>query len=142
MLAIGIIQEIRRLLNEEKLSHRKIAKLLGISRGTVASVASDKRDDSRTLDDLNEKPPERCRGCGALVYMPCLFCRAQAYAEEQRSLGSADVSERSTEPSYRVQSSSFPAVGTEWTKPAELPALSFCDSLAKLENASRSFTNS
>ena len=141
MLAIGIIQEIRRLLTEGRLSQRKIAKLLGISRGTVASVAGGLRDEVPP-DDLHEKPPERCPGCGARVYMPCLFCSAQAYAAKKRSSRSAAVSGSSPKPGPRVQSSSFRSIGTEWTKPVEPTDSSLCDSLAKFENASRSFTNS
>ena len=75
------IAEIQRLLALKTQSQRTIAKLTGVSRGSVASIASGKRRNdiaSRPRDDgLPEPsgPPVRCRGCGALVYMPCLLCR-------------------------------------------------------------------
>ena len=34
--------------------------------------------DGRELSGF-ELPPERCPGCGALVYMPCVLCRTRAY---------------------------------------------------------------
>ena len=86
MLPLATVEEIGRLLAEGKLSQRKIAKKLGISRGTVGAIASGRRglfgkepdEDSPELCCF-EAPPERCRGCGALVYMPCVLCRTRAY---------------------------------------------------------------
>jgi transcriptional regulator with XRE-family HTH domain len=84
MIAPGIVNEIRRLLAEEKLGYRKIAALTGVSRGTVAAIASGKRPDYDALvldldDGLDEPagPPSRCPGCGGLVYMPCVLCNVR-----------------------------------------------------------------
>ena len=49
MIAPGIVAEIRRLLAEEKLSQRKIGRLVGVSRGTVAAIASGTRPDYEAL---------------------------------------------------------------------------------------------
>ena len=82
MLAAETVREIERLLAQEKISQRKIAELLGVSRGTVGAIASGKRPDYDALFRQNDDepdeptgPPERCPGCGGLVYMPCLLCR-------------------------------------------------------------------
>ena len=81
MIAPKIVAEIRRLLDLKTHSQRRIAALLGVSRGTVAAIASGRRATTcrRTQcdDDPAEPsgPPARCPGCGGLVYMPCLLCR-------------------------------------------------------------------
>jgi len=93
MLPLAKVEEIRRLLDEGSLSQRKIAARLGVSRGTVNSIASGKRglfgrEPVAAGPDLYDpdQPPERCRGCGALVYMPCLLCRTRRYVQRQRAL--------------------------------------------------------
>ena len=80
-------RKVSRLLAEDKLSHRKIALLTGVSRGTIGAIASGKRPDyqrlrhDRELDPLEPAgPPERCPGCGGKVYHPCLLCRARSLA--------------------------------------------------------------
>lgn len=85
MIASKTVAEIRRLLTEEKLSQRRVAKLTGISRGTIGAIASGRRPDYDTLPpgagEVEEDPcgpPERCSGCGGLVYMPCRLCRQRA----------------------------------------------------------------
>ena len=86
MIAPQLVDEVRRLLAEEMLSQRKIARHLGISRGTVGVIANGKRPDYSARpparrDDTFAKPtgpPERCPGCGRLVHMSCLACRTQA----------------------------------------------------------------
>ena len=45
MLAPSVVEEIRRLLAEDTLSYRKIARLTGVSRGTIGAIASGKRPD-------------------------------------------------------------------------------------------------
>ena len=93
MLAPKIAAEVRRLLALGKLSQRKIARLTGISRGTVGSIASGKRLDRETTpqpwDDGWEEPegpPERCPCCGGMVYMPCRLCLVRkTLAENPRS---------------------------------------------------------
>lgn len=83
MIAPAVVVAVRRLLVEGKLSQRKIARAMGISRGTVGSIAVGKRRD-REQSPADEQPsaepagpPERCPGCGGTVYMPCLLCRAR-----------------------------------------------------------------
>ena len=80
MLAPSMVTEIRRLLVEDKLSQRKIAKLTGVSRGTVGAIASGRRPDyeprSKSDDEFERPsgPPQRCTTCGGMVYMPCRLC--------------------------------------------------------------------
>lgn len=85
MLAAALVVEIQRLLNETDLSQRKIAQVIGVSRGSVASVASGRRPDydalrAQSATDWEEPtgPPERCPTCGGMVYAPCRLCRARA----------------------------------------------------------------
>jgi hypothetical protein len=82
MIAPRVVAEIQRLLDLKTHSQRRIAALVGVSRGTVGTVASGRRRDGNVLpgqcDDNSEQPsgpPARCSGCGGLVYMPCLLCR-------------------------------------------------------------------
>ncbi len=84
MIAPNIVAEVRRLLTESKFSHRQVARLTGVSRNTVGAIAAGRhRNDNlpkEPCDDDSEKPagpPRRCPGCGGLVYMPCLLCRAK-----------------------------------------------------------------
>ncbi|MEM8943729.1 MAG: helix-turn-helix transcriptional regulator [Planctomycetota bacterium] len=93
MLPLAVVEEVRRLLDEKKLSQRKIAQKLQVSRGTVGAIASGKRgiygrepsDESPELSCM-ELPPERCDGCGATVYKPCVLCRARDYEARQKLL--------------------------------------------------------
>jgi transcriptional regulator with XRE-family HTH domain len=87
MIAQTIVTEVRRLLADETLSQRKIARLMGVSRGTVGTIAAGKRPDYEMLrpaqeDDRDEPagPPERCPGCGGMVYLPCRLCRVRERA--------------------------------------------------------------
>jgi hypothetical protein len=82
MLAQNVVAEIQRLLDLKTHSQRKIAILLGVSRGTVGSIASGRHRNSDASPGLHDNepeeptgPPARCPGCGGLVYMPCLLCR-------------------------------------------------------------------
>jgi hypothetical protein len=86
MLALSTVQEIDRLLAEGKLSHRRIAARLGVSRASVAAIANGKRG----LHGRKAPVPgpqatsaaalaARCPSCGYLVYLPCLVCAARAY---------------------------------------------------------------
>ncbi len=91
MLSLTVVGEIQLLLDEGELSQRKIAAKLNVSRGTVNAIASGKRGlfgrelDPLDLDDeLDDLTPERCPGCGGLVYMPCLLCRAREYHAQQQ----------------------------------------------------------
>jgi hypothetical protein len=95
MLSAALVLEIRRLLDEGRLSQRAIARKLSVSRGTVGNIASGRRglhggDEDR--EQIGDEPPavaRRCGGCGGLVYEPCLLCRAREFrrrAEEIRQL--------------------------------------------------------
>jgi hypothetical protein len=80
MIEPNVIKEINRLLKEGVLSQRKIARRLGVSRGTVHAVATGKRRVvSEKRKESNFVPPSgpyaRCSICGARVKMPCLACR-------------------------------------------------------------------
>ena len=96
MIAPAIVIEVRRLLAETKLCQRKIAQLVGVSRGTVGSIASGRRPDYEGLprdeDEIDEPagPPARCPGCGGMVYMPCRLCRVQQAAPRKRRPAQAD----------------------------------------------------
>ncbi len=80
MLAAKTVAEIQRLLDLKTHSQRRIAAIVGVSRGSVAAIASGKRRDvpADAADDAPMEPsgpPARCPGCGGLVYMPCVLCR-------------------------------------------------------------------
>ncbi len=84
MIAPSMVKQVRDLLAERKWSQRKIAKMMGVSRGTVGAIASGKRTDHDRLPrvkpdepDRPTGPPERCPGCGGIVYMPCRLCRVR-----------------------------------------------------------------
>jgi transcriptional regulator with XRE-family HTH domain len=86
VIAPDLIAEIQRLLAEGKLSQRKIAKLTGVSRGTVGAVANGKRQvQERKVDNWEAGlepqpgPPQHCPGCGGLVYLPCRLCRTREF---------------------------------------------------------------
>jgi transcriptional regulator with XRE-family HTH domain len=85
MLATKTVAEIRRLLAERTHSQREIARLTGVSRGSVGAVALGRRRDGderlAARDEVIEPlgPPVRCPGCGGLVYLPCVLCRARSY---------------------------------------------------------------
>ena len=83
MLAPARVDEARQLIDEGKLSQRKIARLLGMSRATVSAIASGKRPDyvalrlARCVGEEPQGPLERCPTCGGRVYMPCRLCRVR-----------------------------------------------------------------
>ena len=82
MIAPELVQRVERLLAVGRLSQRKIAKLTGVSRGTVGAIAAGRRPDYEALRRRRQEheppertgPPRRCPGCGAMVLMPCLAC--------------------------------------------------------------------
>jgi hypothetical protein len=84
MIAEHLVEQVERLLTEDQLSHRRIARLTGVSRGTIGAIASGKRRiRPKTMDFWDEEPlvpdvpPQRCPECGGMVYMPCRLCRAR-----------------------------------------------------------------
>lgn len=93
MLPLVKVEEVKRLLDEGKLSQRKIAAKLGVSRGTVGSIANGKRgiygrepDHSEPTLCCPDLPPERCPSCGGMVYMPCVLCKAREYRQREKKL--------------------------------------------------------
>jgi hypothetical protein len=87
MIAPAVIAEVRRLLVETRLSRRKIAGQLGLSRGTVNAIASGRRaDHAKEACEEEEEPlgpPSRCPTCGGMVYMPCRLCRVRRIASSR-----------------------------------------------------------
>ncbi len=81
MIGPAVIEEIQRLLAEGNLSRRKIAKVMRVSRGTVAAVASGRRlprdlpPPPKRQFKLPRGPVRRCPECGGMVMLPCLACR-------------------------------------------------------------------
>ncbi len=91
MIAPSVANQIKRLLSEGRYSQRKIARMTGVSRGTVGAIATGKRPDYEALarqrqTELEEPtgPPQRCPGCGGFVYMPCRVCRVRKLVAESR----------------------------------------------------------
>jgi len=86
VLPLSLVKEVRRLLDEGRVSQRQIARDLGISRGTVNSLATGRRGDygrePTEADPLG--PTERCPTCGMLVRIPCVYCRAVDYGRRKR----------------------------------------------------------
>lgn len=85
MISSHVVAEVRRLLEEGRLSQRKIAQWTGVSRGTVHAIARGRRPDCearrcRRTDAVTPPsgPPRRCPGCGGMVQMPCLLCQLRA----------------------------------------------------------------
>ena len=65
-----------RLLKEKKISQRNIARIMGISRGSVSAIARGKirRD---FMEDVKIHPKGawvRCPECGGKTQMPCTVC--------------------------------------------------------------------
>jgi len=92
MLTTDLIREIDRLLQTGKLSRRRIADHLGVSRGTVNSVANGHRGlhgrepNSHYSPLIPSSPPVRCRRCGYRVYLPCIICRVRDHKQRQQLL--------------------------------------------------------
>ncbi len=90
MLELARVQEIRQLLAEKRLSQRKIATTLGVSRGTVLAIARGPHArETRPMtreEDLEERigPVERCPTCGGRVIMPCLLCHVRRLQQRQK----------------------------------------------------------
>ncbi len=96
MVDLKTVAKVRRLLAAGTRSQRSIAKLTGMSRGTVGAIAAGKWRDPRNSPRLskNECPelsetPSWCPGCGALVYMPCLLCLARSLRQKNSRGGTA-----------------------------------------------------
>jgi hypothetical protein len=97
MIPAKIVAEVQRLLVQPGLSHRKIAQITGVSRGSVGAIASGKRPDyamprSAGAEDCEEPtgPPRRCPGCGGMVYMPCVLCRVRETTAARRQFAAVE----------------------------------------------------
>jgi hypothetical protein len=86
MLKLDQVEEVKRLLGAG-LSQRGTARVTGVSRGSVGSIASGEWDRMyaarlRRAIKVNVQThgglPVRCPGCGGKVYMPCRTCRLRA----------------------------------------------------------------
>jgi transcriptional regulator with XRE-family HTH domain len=93
MIAAELIADVRRLLATGGLSQREIARRTGVSRGTVGAVAAGKRTDRTEPRHAGHPelkvpagPPRRCGGCGGMVSLPCLLCRARS-VRRTKSIG-------------------------------------------------------
>jgi transcriptional regulator with XRE-family HTH domain len=85
--------DIRRL-RAKGFSVRKIARMTGRSRNTIAKILRTRPDDDdarirrkKALKQLAEAPPEKCPGCGRMVTFPCALCRARIVEEKNRRSG-------------------------------------------------------
>ena len=86
-----IVNDVLRLLNQGKASQRSVAHAMGISRATVAKIATGKFRPYRPRDDGNPHdswrptgPIGRCPTCGGRVYLPCRLCSVRALKAEER----------------------------------------------------------
>jgi predicted Zn-ribbon and HTH transcriptional regulator len=92
MLALSTVEKIDRLLKEGKLSQRKIAECLHVSRSVVSEIARGRRAlfgrvvEADEADSSRLVPPERCPKCGYFVHVPCLVCRTREYRHGRRVL--------------------------------------------------------
>ncbi len=96
MLADSLVEEVRCMLREGRLSQRSIARRLKISRGTVNAIAQGRRRDASERRESRLHPreeggfippsgsPRRCPGCGGLTQMPCLACYLRSRHESRR----------------------------------------------------------
>lgn len=85
MLALQQVLEVKRLLDEGRLSRRAIALVTGVSRGSVNAIANGERGLFGVPPDEDfvkrSTVAERCPGCGGMVYMPCVLCESMAHRE-------------------------------------------------------------
>ncbi len=85
-----VCDQVLRLLAQTELSHRKVASLVGISRATVAKIATGKyrpyQPSARESDSYRPTGPRgRCPICGGMVYLPCRLCKVRAVKERERA---------------------------------------------------------
>ncbi len=85
MIALVKEEQVKEALREGKLSQRKIAEQVGISRTTVNAIACGRRPRKRGQGwpasggfVAPSGPACRCPTCGAMVKMPCLRCHLRA----------------------------------------------------------------
>jgi len=80
VLTANAVDQVERLL-DDGLSQRAIARMTGVSRGSVHRIKTGKRViRGRSNGDELEAPSgpvDRCPGCGGLVQQPCVACRTR-----------------------------------------------------------------
>lgn len=82
MITNVTVKKVIELLREGKWSQRQIAKMTGVSRGSVGAIARGARKEPRFEAYEEDKriippsgTPTRCHCCGRLVQKPCLACQ-------------------------------------------------------------------
>jgi hypothetical protein len=88
MISTDLARAAERLL-AGGASQREVARQLGISRGTVATVAAGQwtgyaRAADKQSADEPLAPPVRCARCGGLVHPPCRLCRLREQLRRRR----------------------------------------------------------
>ncbi|HWB00681.1 MAG TPA: helix-turn-helix transcriptional regulator [Pirellulales bacterium] len=80
----AMVWDVQRMLNEDRMSQRAVARAVGISRSTVGKIASgqrpawpDRQPDGDCYSIRPTGPIGRCPGCGGRVYMPCRLCHVR-----------------------------------------------------------------
>ena len=92
MIAEEKIREAETMLACGTMSQRKIAKMTGLSRGTISMIANGTRTIQVKTIDPNMPPEQengpmvRCPGCGGMVQMPCLLCHLKRLAAEKNPI--------------------------------------------------------
>ena len=92
MIPPSVVAQVKRLLAQGRWSGRKIARMTGVSRGTVAAIAQGKRPDYDTSpgdgEPLEEPlgPLGRCPGCGGMAHAPCRLCRTRKLMAQSKLL--------------------------------------------------------
>lgn len=86
------VQLVEQLLHEKKHSLRAIARITGVSRGSVGAIASGRRPEYAEVrtptDDEDWRPTgpiTRCAKCGGRVYAPCRLCHVRDDSERRAS---------------------------------------------------------
>lgn len=78
------VQLVEQLLNQHKHSLRTIARLSGVSRGSVSQIAAGRRPHYESARRASEDehwmpsgPIVRCPKCGGRVFAPCRLCQVR-----------------------------------------------------------------
>lgn len=88
MLSPAKVAEVEQLLAAGSLSQRAIARRAGVSRGTVAAIASGTRR-KKPPRPIAGPPfnitasPARCPQCGRRVHLPCWACAVEAIKQSR-----------------------------------------------------------
>lgn len=87
MLTQEKVDRIVELLAEGRLSKRKIAAQVEVSRGVVCSIANGRRGQYGRQSTREVEQPscaQRCPECGVRVYLPCVACQARDYRRRRK----------------------------------------------------------